>query len=146
MLVTVAASLVNMYYVPRYARDDWRGLTRYLKEHGDPRADVVLLDVSLMLPFDLYGHNLFERIEVPLAQSGEADAWAGARYNFRGRARVWLVTTANPVNVHRFYDDEAGQRAFAEADGFKRAMDARYRVVDENWFPGLVLTEYRVTP
>jgi hypothetical protein len=139
-------SLWNMYHVPRYWRDDWRGVTRYLAEQADAQNDAALLDLSLMLPFDLYARERPERIEHPFADTVEADAWAADRRNFRGHAQVWLVTTAIPVNVHRFYPDEAEQRAVARADRFKRAMDARYPVLSESWFPGLVVTQYRVTP
>jgi len=145
-LIPLGLSLANMYFVPRYARDDWRGMTNFLQQNADASREAVLLDLSLHLPFDLYQRDALTRIERPFSDQESVDAWAASSENFRGYPRVWLVTNAMPINVHRFYPDEAGQRAFAKQDAFKRAMDARYSVLQEKWFPGLMLTQYQVTP
>lgn len=145
-LVPILLALGNMYFMPRYARDDWRDLTRYLNQNSDATHDAVLLDVSLMLPFDLYQPASPPRVERPFSDAGNVQSWIADPKNLDHYQRVWLVTTAIPVNAHRFYPDEAGQLALAKQDAFKRAMDARYPVLQENWFPGLVLSEYQVKP
>lgn len=141
-------SLLNMYWTPRYARDDWRSVTTYLHQNANTARDVVLLDLGLMLPFDLYQQDTLPRIQRPFSDSDgdSVVSWANSPQNVQGHEHVWLVTTAIPINVHRFYPDEQGQRAFAKQDAFKKAMDSRYQVLNEHWFSGLVLTEYQVTP
>ena len=145
-LMPVLLSLSNMYTMPRYARDDWRGLVAYLEKNVQAPREAVLMDLSLELPFDFYNRKNLTRLEHPFGNDPQLGAWFQNNASLKNYAAVWLVTTALPINVHRFYPDEAGQRAFARQDAFKRAMDARYRSVLEVWFPGLVLTKYQVSP
>lgn len=143
-LTPMLFSLFNMYTMPRYARDDWRGAVAFLTENTQAR-EAVLLDLSLELPFDFYNRAQLTRVEHPFGDDPQMLAWVESDALEKYSA-VWLVTTALPINVHRFYPDEAGQRAFAQQDAFKRAMDARYRKMQKVWFPGLMLTKYQVTP
>ncbi len=138
-------SLANMYTLPRYARDDWRGVVAFLAQHMQPR-EVALVDLSLELPFEFYNTQKLAWAEHPFANDARLDEWFQANAALRTHTAVWLVTTALPINTHRFYPDEAGQRAFAQQDAFRRVMDARYRKLQEWWFPGLMLTKYQVTP
>jgi 4-amino-4-deoxy-L-arabinose transferase-like glycosyltransferase len=145
MFAPMLFSLTNMYAAPRYARDDWRGAVAFLSQNMQAR-DAVVLDLSLELPFDFYNTQKVPRVERPFADDPQMNVWFENNVAFKNHSAVWLVTTALPINVHRFYPDEAGQRAFAEQDAFKRAMDRRYKILQTQWFPGLVLTKYQVTP
>ena len=145
-LTPLVISLWNMYFVPRYARDDWRGLLAYVHENADSIHDAVLVDLSLELPFGFYNRSAVRVIEHPFPQDENIGEWMESQQDWRMRSHLWLVTTALPINVHRFYPDAQGQLAFAKQDAFKNAMDARFAVEQEKWFPGLVLTKYRVQP
>lgn len=145
-LLPVLFSLTNMYSAPRYARDDWRGVSAYLQLHADPARDALLTDVSQTLPFEYYPPGSVKAVERPLGDESQLRAWVQAHSTLSAYSRLWLVTVAAPINVHRFYPDPAGQIEYAREDPFKRLLETRYRVENEQWFPGLLLTTYRVQP
>jgi len=145
-LTPLVFSLWNMYFVPRYARDDWRGMIAYLQQNADASHEAVLMDLSLELPFDFYNRSAMRVIEHPFPQEEDLSEWIDSQRDWRAFSHLWLVTTALPINVHRFYPDAQGQLDFSKQNAFKHAMDARFAVEQEQWFPGLVLTKYRVQP
>lgn len=145
-LLPMLLALANMYFEPRYARDDWRGVSAYLRQNVDAAHDALVFDLSQALPFDYYLRGDLSKLERPLGEENAFASWIQAQPDLRTRAHLWLLTTAIPINIHRFYPDETGQRAFARRDPFKRAMDAQFVVEREEWFPGLLLTRYRVEP
>lgn len=154
LLVVVAAlaalpmlfSISNNYTADVYARDDWRDVSAFLAQNGDAAHDALLMDLTSILPFVAYPPDPVTRIEVPELTDAQIETWTTTPKNFQGFAHIWTVTPGVPVNVHRFVPDRAEQVVVARQDPFKVAMDAHYPIVQEHWFPGLLLTEYQVTP
>lgn len=57
LLTTSARSAVNMYFDPTYAREDFRGLARYLEQHVGEDEGVLLLSGHFFPVFQYYYHR-----------------------------------------------------------------------------------------
>lgn len=74
LLVPTAQSLHNYYYHPRFARDDYRGIARFVAATSEPNDAVLLNAPSQIEVFDYYFNA--QLAEYPLPQQRPPDAAA----------------------------------------------------------------------
>ncbi len=120
-------SLGNYYFVPAYAREDVRGVARYVAENERP-GDIVLVPVVRDV-FDFYFEGSAELFVLYRGQTASADrilSVVGERS--AGRERLWFVDS-------RLWHMDEAQRT-------PGVLDERYRRLDSREFAGAKVTLY----
>jgi uncharacterized membrane protein len=114
LVIINLVSLGNYYYAYPYQRDDWHGVTQYLKRHA--RTDDVLVFNAPYedVPFRLYYRQPFRSIGLPRPEMTPADIEQILRDQLSRHARLWLVLcyweAGDPQAVVRRSLDQLCQR------------------------------------
>jgi uncharacterized membrane protein len=117
------------YFDPRYAREDVRDAARYVHEHEKP-GDVVLVPVVPHV-FGFYFEGEAERRVIYRWQTRTAENVAeGVRSVVSGHRRLWFVDSRL-----WFIDENRRLPAY---------LDASYRLLDRERFPGATLSLYEL--
>ena len=134
-------SLYNMYFVPRYQREDWRSVAGYIETHARPGDALASYNI---IPFRYYRPDGLEAQEVlayeTVAQFARrmADITAGHR-------RLWLVIPLPGLEAHGFAEArKVTARRWVDRNPQKLWLDERYRLVDEQRFPAMCLLLYEL--
>lgn len=146
-------ALFNMYFVPRYFRQDWRAAAQYLCPQLQT-ADRVIMSretINQRILLDYYCARTIgvEPVPGPDSLDGGGSAFdAELKRVLSGSKRAWLVVSvasAPLTNLHGFnwldLDRAAPMMAF---DAFKLEVDRRLTKVTERVFPGVLLVLYEV--
>jgi uncharacterized membrane protein len=94
LIAVVAVSLtltatLQMYYAPRYIKDDVRGLAGYITQAEEP-GDAIALLMDTSFPFNYYYHGSAELMGMHLVRDIDAAA-AELESILHGKQRLWLA-------------------------------------------------------
>ena len=107
-------SLAAYYWNPKYARDDYRGLAKYI-ERSSKQGDAIILNApGQMEIFDYYYRGDSECYPLPKQRPINENITAGDLEDLVSRhSRVWMVLWAvDESDPHRFIQSWLSQRTF----------------------------------
>jgi mannosyltransferase len=151
LAAAVLPSLLNLYWNPAYARNDWRGALAYVEAAWE-EGDVLLLRPSDTLPVAYYMDGAVAYEVLPfLFSAEEREAYLAGEMEptieqiARERERAWLVTVEENTDPHGFpYARNAALSEVSTRDAIKAWLDERYACDDERGFAGLWLARYEL--
>jgi uncharacterized membrane protein len=140
-------ALYNMYFIPRYFRQDWRAAAQYLCQAQQP-GDRVLMSretINQRILLDYYCERGVEAqpVNVPGLEVDRPTFEGELRQLLSGQTRVWLVLSAPPTNMHGFTWADLDQAPdLMSADALKIELDRRLPKLAEYSFTGVLLILY----
>ncbi len=122
-----AMSLNNLYFVPRYGKDDHRAWAEFLRARARPGDFLILNSPHAEELYNYYARGVVPYTTLPIlrvdgAPSPDADNLAILRAALQKNARVWYLT------MHAPFDDPENR--------IEKLFDATGVLMDRNEFPG----------
>ncbi|MFH1407235.1 MAG: hypothetical protein ABIH01_04475 [Candidatus Omnitrophota bacterium] len=123
VIILSFASLENYFFNPKYAGEDWRGVSKYIEQYSRP-GDLVLVSCGgatgdMKLVFDYYYKGPIVSLALPYVYGlNLAKAKALVAPYLRGYKRVWLVLS----------HDWLGQGFYREA--LCAALEERHEILN----------------
>lgn len=151
LVASVIPSLLNMYFAPAYARDDWRAALAHV-ESVWKKGDVLLVRPSGTLPMAYYLNGPVPYEELPFLFGEEErkaylDREMGPRMSQIADQweRAWLVSVEENTDPHGFpYARNVALSEVGTQDVIKAWLDERYACDEEQGFAGLWVARYEI--
>lgn len=141
--VPAMLSIRNNYSMDTYARDDWRAAAEMIRGESGSANTRLILNADMVLPYGYYDRANLPRSVIPDPGPPDYERWLVNELDTTSPEHVWLIRTTNPPNVHLFAPSRQAQLDRARRDPLKAWLDTRWRIEREQWFHGMVVTEYQ---
>lgn len=128
VVVVNLISLMNIYYNPRYQKEQWRDVAAYIERSEEP-GELILFNVDyIQVAFDHYYEGSVPSAGFDLGMDVNDDsAWHELQSTVEGYKYVWLVLSHD----------------FGTGEVYRRALDEHWQVVDERKFKGIRVYRYK---
>ncbi len=120
LILAALPSLHAYYFDARYARDDYRGIARYIEASSTPRDAVLINAPGQIETFSLYYRGEAPLVPIPGQRPlDETLTRADLEQLVNGRRRIYAILWAtNESDPHRFIEGWLDQNAFKATDSW----------------------------
>lgn len=137
------ASLRNLYFDPKYGREDWRQAVAHIAAHKQ-EGDILLLTPVQILPLAYYEDAQLPQVVLPDVE-GMAEVMTAVAQDYE---RVWLLRSFDNADTHGFPQTRNEAVLIASPNKYEAWLAAQYSPVGQWTFTGIRLAAYemRVKP